>query len=505
MLQTTRRDFLKTAVAGAAMFGMGGQVTRRASAAEQFAGLDALGQAELVKKKQVKPVELVEAAIARIEKLNPQINAVVTKIFEQAIDRAKGPVGDGPFAGVPYLIKDLLPYKGARHTYGSKFYAKNISKVAPELVKRSEEAGLIVVGKTNTPEFGMVPITEPKLFGATHNPWNLDLTPGGSSGGAAAAVAAGMVPMAHASDGGGSIRIPASCCGVFGMKISRGRNPDFPVPNPEGVSVQHCVSRSVRDSAALLDVTQGPVPGERWWTAPPTRSYLEEVTTEPGKLKIAYTTKDFAGNDIHPDCVAAVETTVKLCRDLGHEVEEVSIPIDGSGTREAFLAIWAGIAGTAIRTATQILGREPNRDDFELATWQLADVNDSLTPADVRIAWNTLLTAGFKIAEFMQKYDVILTSVVGLPPLKIGELDFENGYDTARVTVTKFVPYTPVFNATGQPAMSVPLYWNKAGVPIGSHFVGRLGEEALLFRLAGQLERTQPWANRWAPHSAGAK
>ncbi len=499
----TRREFIETTAVGLAGLAASAATAETAFVADEFATLDATALAKLVRKRKVKPVEIVEATIARIDKLNPQINAVVTKTFDQAIDRAKGPLGDGPFAGVPYLLKDLTPNKGVRLTFGSVFFKDNVATFSTELVKRTEASGLIVLGKTNTPEFGLVPITEPKLFGPTRNPWNLDLTPGGSSGGAAAAVASGMVPMAHASDGGGSIRIPAACCGAFGMKITRGRNPDAPTPNPDGLSVQHCVSRSVRDSAALLDVTRGPVPGDIWWAPPPGRPYVEEVKTEPKKLRIAFTTSDFAGSPIHADCKAAVEQSAKLCADLGHHVEEVAPPIDGAAARDAFRMLWVGRVGSLIRTAARTLGRMPDRDQFEAGTWQLNDVNDKLTPADTRTASNLLLTTGYQIAEFMQKYDVILTSTTGIPPLRVGELDYDHAPEEANRKVGAFVPYTWVFNATGQPAMSVPLFWNAAGLPIGSHFVGRFGEEDLLFRLAGQLERAKPWANRWAQNSAG--
>jgi amidase len=492
----TRRAFLKTTAASAVALSGASTLVERALAADELASHDATALAELVRKRQLKPVEVVELAIARIEALNPKVNAVVTKTFEQAIERAKGPLGDGPFAGVPYLVKDLTPAKGVRLTYGSMFFKDNVAAFSTELVKRSEAAGLIVLGKSNTPEFGLVPVTESKLLGPCRNPWNLELTSGGSSGGAAAAVASCMVPMAHASDGGGSIRIPASCCGVFGMKVSRGRNPDAPTPNPDGLSVQHCVSRSVRDSAALLDATRGPVGGDIWWAPPPERPYAEEVLIEPKKLRIAYLTKDYAGRAVHPDCQAAVEQSAKLCASLGHAVEEASLPIDGNAARDAFRLLWIGRVGSLVRAAEKTLGRQPDRGMFEEWTWRLNDINTTLTPADARNGASLLLTAAYQVAEFMKTYDVILTSTMGCPPLKVGELDFDHDAEKANERVGEFVPYTWLFNATGQPAMSVPLGWNAAGTPIGSHFVGRFGEEGLLFRLAAQLERAQPWAGR---------
>jgi amidase len=504
MLSTTRREFLGATGAALASLAMPQGIVEQAFAADEFAGLDATALAELVRSRKASPLEIVQATIARIEKLNPKINAVVTPTFERAIERAKTPPGEGPFAGVPYLLKDLTPNKGVRLTYGSKFFKDNVATFSTELVNRSEASGLNIVGKSNTPEFGLVPVTEPKLFGPTRNPWNLNLTSGGSSGGAAAAVAAGLVPMAHASDGGGSIRIPASCCGVFGMKISRGLNPDAPTPNPDGLSVQHCVSRSVRDSARLLDVTRGPVAGDIWWAPPPERSYAEEVNREPKKLRIAFVTKDLSGEAIHPDCKDAVEQAAKLCAELGHQVEEVALPIDGDAARDAFRMLWIGRVGSLIRAATKTLGRMPDRDQFESWTWQLNDINNTLTPADARSASSLLLTAGYQIAQFMRTYDVILTATLGTPPLGVGELDFENQSAVANAKVGRFVPYTWLFNATGQPAMSVPLHWNAQGVPIGSHFVGRFAEDGLLFQLAGQLERARPWAGRFPAASSGS-
>jgi amidase len=504
MLPTTRREFLGTTGAALAGLAIPAALARRAFAADDFSKLDATALAELVRSRKASPLEIVQATIARIERLNPKINAVVTQTFKQAIERAKAPPGDGPFAGVPYLIKDLTPNKGVRLTFGSVFFRDNVATFSTELVKRSEASGLNIVGKTNTPEFGLVPVTEPKLFGPTRNPWNLDLTAGGSSGGAAAAVASGMVPMAHASDGGGSIRIPASCCGVFGMKISRGLNPDAPTPNPDGLSVQHCVSRSVRDSARLLDVTRGPVAGDIWWAPPAERPYAEEVNREPKKLRIALLTKDLSGEPIHADCKDAVEQAAKLCGDLGHHVEEVTLPVDGNAARDAFRLLWIGRVGSLIRSATKTLGRMPDRDQFEGWTWQLNDINNTVTPADARSAASLLLTAAYQIAEFMQSHDVILTSTLGIPPLRVGELDLTNQPDEANAKIGRFVPYTWLFNATGQPAMSVPLYWNAQGVPIGTHFVGRFAEDGLLFQLAGQLERARPWAGRFPDASTAS-
>ncbi|MBW2459459.1 MAG: amidase, partial [Deltaproteobacteria bacterium] len=312
----------------------------------EYTQYDGLGLAELVARKEVHPRELVEAGIERIEQVNPGINAVIHELFGGARAMAKHPLPAGPFAGVPYLLKDMVMHRGTLLTLGSAFLreGRHIPQESHPVVERAEQAGLIILGKTNACEFGLLPVTEPEAYGPTANPWNLAFTPGGSSGGSGAAVAAGMVPLAHGNDGGGSIRIPASCCGVFGLKPTRGRNPGTAEGNADGVVVEHCLSRSVRDSAALLDVTQGPLPGDRWWAPPPTRPYLDEVAQDPETLTIAFTTADFLGRPAHPDCVAAVEDAARLCEDLGHRVEEAVPDLDGERFNRAFAMTWASMA-----------------------------------------------------------------------------------------------------------------------------------------------------------------
>ena len=321
--------------------------------------LDATAQADLVRRKQVKPIELVDAAIERIERLNPTLSPRLTPMYAEARKASSGPLPDGPFTGVPFLLKDLVAeYAGVAMAEGSSFLSDYVSDHDTELVARYKRAGLIILGKTNTPEFGLLPTTEPRIFGPTHNPWDTARTPGGSSGGSAAAVAAGIVPMAQGGDGGGSIRIPASCCGIFGLKPTRARNPLGPDLGEDwgGLVVQHALTRSVRDSAALLDATSGPDLGDPYWAPPPERPFLEEVGADPGKLRIAFTAQAPAGTPIHPDCVAAVKDAAALCADLGHEVSEAAPPLDGQALTTNFIAIWS--AGAAAWTSRKGLGEK---------------------------------------------------------------------------------------------------------------------------------------------------
>jgi len=469
---------------------------------EELALLDAMAQAELVQKGEVKPIELVEAAISRIEKVNPALNAVVTEMYDLAREAASKEVPKGPFSGVPYLLKDLFPaYAGVKLSSGSAFLKDYTPTYDSELVTRYKKAGLIIVGKTNTPEFGLLPTTEPALFGACRNPWDTNRTTGGSSGGSAAAVAAGMVPMAHANDGGGSIRIPASCCGLFGLKPTRGRNPMGPDvgETPGGLVVEHAVTRSVRDSAALLDATAGADLGDPYYAAPPLRPFLSEVGQDPGKLRIAFSAKALSGVEIDPDCVKAMEDAAKLCEDLGHHVEEASPAdtIDGEMLNQAFFAVWSGVCNAVLTGWSRRTGKALDSGNFEPLTWALYEMGAGISASDLILSIFHFQQVSRQVARFMVNYDVYLTPTLGEPPLPIGS--FESPADNPLLGMfrsAQFVPYTPLNNITGQPAMSVPLYWNEQNLPIGSHFVGRYGDEATLFRLAAQLETARPWANR---------
>ena len=467
---------------------------------EEFAYMDATAQAELVRRGEVKPVELVEAAIEQAELLNPKLNAVVTPMYERARDAAKGSLPDGPFHGVPFLLKDLqATYAGVRMTWGSRFLRDFVPSRDSELVIRHKRAGLVILGKTNTPEFGILPTTEPLLFGATHNPWNPDRSPGGSSGGAAAAVAAGIVPMAHANDGGGSIRIPASCCGLFGLKPTRARNPLGPEVGDimGGLVVEHALTRSVRDSAALLDATAGPDVGDPYWVPPPLRPYAEEIKCDPGRLRIAFSTNAPSGAKIHPDCVNAVFDVAKLCAELGHEVTEAAPEINGPMLVQAFTAVWASGSASGIDAFAFLTGQAPKAEQFEPLTWGLYEMGRQVTGPAYLLAQMVLQRMSRDVARFMEKYDAWLTPTLAEPPLPLGTFDSTpdnplRGFYRA----VDYVPFTPIANATGQPGMSVPLCWNSEGLPVGTHFLGRFGDEGLLFRLAAQLEQARPWADR---------
>jgi len=468
--------------------------------------LDATAQAELVRSKQVKPIELLDAAIERIEQVNPQINAVVTPMYDMARKTAEGPLPQGPFTGVPFLLKDLTAmYAGARLTSGSRYMKDVIAPLDTALVRRYKQAGLVIAGKTNTPEFGLVPTTEPKLFGPSRNPWDTRRTTGGSSGGSAAAVASGMVPMAHGNDGGGSIRIPASCCGLFGLKPTRARVSLAPILGDalSGLVIEHAITRSVRDSAALLDATAGPEPGDPYWAPPQERPYAEEVGADPGHLRIAVTDRKLTGEPVHPDCMAAVRDAAALCRELGHEVVDASPPVGGDRLIDAFIVVWDAGVANQIDAMAQLVGRMPERDELEPLTWTLYESGRVVSASAYLLAIQQMQLMSRQVAAWMQGFDLWLTPTLGEPPLPLGS--FEPTPDNPRAgfdRAAEFVPFTPLQNVTGQPAMSVPLYWNEAGLPIGVHFAARFGDEATLFRLAAQLEEARPWASKRPPVSA---
>jgi len=476
------------------------------SLSTELGALDATAQAELVRKKEAKPIELIEAAIDRIERVNPTINAVITPMFDEARKTASGALPEGPFTGVPFLLKDLLAaYGGVRMTSGSAFLRDFVPTHDSELVARYKRAGLVVVGKTNTPEYGIMPTTEPALFGASRNPWDPTRATGGSSGGSAAAVAAGLVPFAHGNDGGGSIRIPASCCGLFGLKPTRARNPLGPDVGDifSGFVAEHALTRSVRDSAALLDATSGPDVGDPYWAPPPARPFLQEVGAAPGKLRIAFTTAAPSGVQIHPDCISAVNDAVRLCSELGHEVVEAAPKLDGELLAPMFMVIWSAGCTWTIDAAAIGMGRQPSPEHFEPATWALYQMGQKQTGAGYMMALSWIQAASRDVARFMLDYDVWLTPTLGEPPLPLGSFDSPPEHPMAGMArAVQFVPFTPVCNMTGQPAMSVPLFWNDQGLPIGTHFVGRFGDEATLFQLAAQLEEARPWAGRRPPVSA---
>ena len=465
--------------------------------------LDALGQAELVRRKEITPIELVEAAIGRIERANPTINAVVHRMDERARQGARAPLVDGPFAGVPFLLKDFLAEEaGEPFTEGTAFLQGYVPAEDSELVTRYKRAGLIIVGKTNTPELAVGPTTEPRLFGPTRNPWDPTRTAGGSSGGAAAAVAAGMVPMAHGNDAGGSIRTPAACCGVFGLKPTRGRNPLGPHYGDlmSGLVVEHALTRSVRDSAALLDATSGPDLGDPYWAPPPGRPFLHEVGAPPGRLRIAFSTRTTLGVEAHPDCAEAVRDVAKLCESLGHDVVEGAPSVDGELLWRSFTTVLAAGFAWAIADWGRRLGRQPTPDRFEPFVWAFAERGRQVSAPEYLLVLQDLQRISRRIARFFVDHAVWLTPTLGEPPVPLGTFSYA-GQDPFEVRrrMAAFSPFASICNVTGQPAMSVPTHWTPAGLPVGTHFAGRFGDEATLFRLAAQLETARPWADRRPP------
>jgi len=458
---------------------------------DEYRRHDALGLAELVATREVSAEELTGLAIARLEEVNPKINAVTQRFAPRG-------GGEGPFAGVPFLLKDLgAQLAGTPTTGGSALFKDAVATQDSALVRAYLDAGLSIFGKTNTPEFGLMPVTEPRLFGPSRNPWDLERTPGGSSGGASAAVSAGIVPAAHASDGGGSIRVPAHACGLFGMKPSRGRVSFAPLGEGwGGASMQHALTRSVRDSAALLDVVCRPQTGDPYFLAPPERPFLEEVRREPGRLRIAFTTQAIAASRLDPEVEAAVRDAAQLCASLGHDVEEAAIPGDLQALARAAGQVIAASTAAMLDAEAERRGRPIEAGELEPGTFAMYLGVDISGPAYVR-AIQTVHAVTRQVSALFETYDVLLLATAGMPAPPIGWLMAEPG--AFRDRLFAFMCNTQLFNNTGQPAMSVPLAWSGEGLPIGIQFVAPMGEEARLFRLAGQLEQARPWFDRVPP------
>jgi amidase len=479
---------------------------------EDTAWLDATAQADLVRRGEVSAVELVEGAIARIEKLNPELNAVIHPLFDRARGEAAGrsgdgPSGDGPFRGVPFLLKDLgAELAGTPFCEGLAFAGDYHSTETQELTARFQRAGFVVCGKTNTPELGILPTTEPRRFGPSRNPWNLAHSTGGSSGGSAAAVASGMVPVAHANDGGGSIRIPAACCGLVGLKPTRARVSLAPQYGDlmGGLVAEHVVTRSVRDCAAILDATAGPVPGDPYW-APPLRgpSFAAAVTAAKKPLRMGVMTSSPTGSAVDRDCVLATEGAAALCRSLGHHVEVTTLEVDGDAFTEHFVNVWAGANAWAMADWEARIGRSATEDDVEPLSWALIELGRSIDAGRYLRSVQALQAMSRQIARYFEKVDVLITPTLGEAPAPLGTFDSPPGEPlTGLFRAAAYVPFTPPFNVTGQPAISLPLHWNGEGLPIGVQFVGRFGDEETLLSLAGQLEEATPWAARRPPVSA---
>src|SRR5512146_210308 len=467
---------------------------------DEYSNYDGLGLAELVAKRAVTPLELVETAIERIERHNPTLNAVVYKGYDDARARAKGDLPEGPFRGVPFLIKDLgMPVAGWPRSHGSKFARGVVDSEDGGLTRRYREAGVVPLGKTNTPEYGITGTTESALLGPCRNPWNPNHIAGGSSGGAAAAVAAGIVPLAHASDGLGSIRIPAACCGLVGLKVTRDRNPNMPdgFDYALGNVVDHVVTRTVRDSAAMLDATGYPEPASPYPPPPKERPYLEEVARSPGRLRIAWSSETPSGRPIEPEIQAALERTAALLKGLGHEVIERGLGIDYRALYASRGPAAAANFAAGMDRLIEMVGREPEPDELEPLTWATLKAGRRQTGADVmRSLQETRMLNRRTLAAF-EDIDVYVCPVLGTPIPEIGYIDPVN-LEPREVNRRqgRVFPFTPPFNYSGQPSMSLPLEQDASGLPIGMMFTAKYGDEATLFRLAGQLEKEAPWKDR---------
>jgi amidase/6-aminohexanoate-cyclic-dimer hydrolase len=461
---------------------------------------EAVGLAQLVREGKVSALELLEAAIARAEAVNPLVNAVVATHYDMARDAARRGLPAGPLQGVPFLLKDLHALLAGTITSNAcRFFADNLADHDTELVARYKRAGLNIFGKTNTPEFGLTVTTEPRLFGPTRNPWNLEHMAGGSSGGAAAAVAAGIVPAAHASDGGGSIRIPASCCGLFGLKPTRARNPHGPDRGEgwSGMSTEHVVARSVRDSAVLLDATSGPDLGAPYFAPPPRRPFAQEVGSAPGRLRVGLATRTPAGEAVDPECERAARQAAKLMEGLGHHIEETSLASLGEGFGPAFRIIVAGNQRAAIEAHAAKTGRQPAPEEFEKITWLFFESGARSSAADYARAVGIVHRTGRRMAKLLEEHDLLLTPTLPKPPQRLGVFSMmTDDPDAYGREVGYFTSFTAIVNVAGNPAVTLPLHWTADGLPVGVQLIGRYADETTLLRVSAQLEQARPWFDR---------
>lgn len=468
-----------------------------------YASYDAIGLAALVRDRSVTSLELVDTAIGLIDKHNSALNAVVWTMFDRAREMAGSPLPQGSFSGVPFLLKDSLgDLEGAPTRHGSALVPGTAQTRSSTLTDRYLAAGLVPLGKTNVPELTLMPVTESRLYGPARNPWDLSRTPGGSSGGSAAAVAAGMVPMAHANDGGGSIRGPASCCGLVGLKPTRARTSVGPDIGEGwgGLEVEHIVSRSVRDTAAMLDATAGAAPGDPYWAPPQPASYLAEMARAPKGLRIAMVRTRPDGSAPHADCLAAVDQAALLCQSLGHHVDLIDAPAWWAAAADPFTVLYATSQVTFIDTVCAATGAVPSPNQLEGYTLAVYEMGKSFSAAQYQASLNAMHQFGRAAAGLHQHYDMLLTPTLGTPPLPIGTIDIESTDLMATIaTMMEFLPFTTMANLTGQPAISLPLHWNAQGLPIGVQFAGRFGDEAGLLALAAQIEAAAPWAQRRPP------
>jgi amidase len=497
----------------------------------EYDRFDGTGLAKLVKDGEIKPIELCEEAIRRAESLNPKLNAITTNTYDLARRTAEHCQADTPFCGVPFLLKDVHhALKGVPMACGCELLKGFIPEYDAEIVTRFKKAGVTIVGKTNTPEFKLAYITEPKAFGPTRNPWNLEYSSGGSSGGSAAAVAAGIVPFASATDEGGSIRVPASYCGLFGLKPSRGRMPVGPNFDEEwdGLSCSHVLTRSVRDSAAMLDAVSGYENGAPYGICGKTRPFIEEVDAGSKPLRIAFHTRSAYGRNVHPECVKAVEHTCKLLESLGHRVEESAPEYMEEDAALNWTIVACGNLTASVDKLAQVYGESAVRRGVELQTLALHSIGRALKARDLVKAKRRWRELGGIMGRMLTRYDLLLTPTLGEPPVRVGSLQPSKSDQASMKLIASIIgrailsspkltrsileglvqssmkgqmPFTLIANITGQPAMSVPLYWSKDGLPCGVQFIGRYGDEATLLRLAGQLERAQPWLGKRPPCS----
>ena len=470
----------------------------------EYASFDGLALGRMVRERKVTPAELMEAAIARAEKHNAKLNAIVFKDYDRArVTALAQKAGDAPFAGVPLLLKDIMGDCAGMPTRSAcAFVPATPMPADSEVVARYKRAGFIPFAKTNAPELGIPPVTESRLYGPARNPWNLERTPGGSSGGSAASVAAGIVPVAHGNDGGGSIRIPAACCGLVGLKPTRGRISLAPNLGDVlgGFIVEHVLTRTVRDSAAALDATAGAMPGDPYFPTPPVQPYMHQASSRPKRLRIGFSTTNPLGGAIHADCIEATQRTAKLCAELGHELEEAAPQLNYPMLAQLFETVYSAGVALSIEATRMLTGAEPTPDKFQTFTWNMYERGRNVSASQYLIAQALLQQASRQFAAFFESHDLFLTPTLGQPPLQIGAIDFMSPATTLLdETMTSFAVACPVYNITGQPAISLPLHWNREDLPIGVMFGGRYGDEATLIQLAGQLEQAQPWIGRKPP------
>ena len=469
----------------------------------EYRHLDAIAIADLIRNGQISPAEAAQTALHVMQQWEPRLNAVVESYPDRATDTHSATLPDGPLRGVPFLVKDLGNFEeGKTCDMGSRLGQGFVPDHPSTLMQRFRAAGLNTLGRTTTPEFGLNAASESVLTGQTHNPWDPERGSGGSSGGSAAAVAAGYVPFAHASDGGGSIRIPAACCGIFGLKPTRGRTPAGPdAAYPiGGFGTQFALSRSVRDSAALLDAVHGPAAGDPFQIGPPSGSYLNDVSTAPGALRIAWTVDSWAGNPVDPSAVAGVHATALLCRQLGHEVEEATPSFDYEPYIDATITIWTTSLSFRLQGIAAAMGRVVGPDTVEAVTLACYEYGKAKSADDYLRAQATLNRVARAVAPFWDRYDVLLTPTMPGPAPLLGASDQNDPQFSSRGWFDHvfgvIAPFTALFNSTGQPAMSMPLAEDEAGRPVGMQFVGRYGDDTTLFRLAGQLQEARPWLHR---------